>query len=101
MGISKGGDQHVRTLLVHGARSVVRVAAGKTDALSRWINGLRERRGVNRTIVTVANKNARIIWAMLRKGIEFQPTAGGWDEDCKGIQEMCHACEIGPARSGV
>jgi transposase len=75
MGISKRGDQHLRTLLVHGARSVVRVAAGKTDALSRWINALRERRGVNRTIVAVANKNARIIWAMLRKGMEFQPTA--------------------------
>lgn len=75
MGISKRGDQHLRTLLVHGARSVVRVAAGKTDALSRWINALRERRGVNRTIVAVANKNARIIWAMLRKGMEFQPAA--------------------------
>lgn len=75
MGISKRGDQHLRTLLVHGARSVVRVAAGKTDALIRWINALRERRGVNRTIVAVANKNARIIWAMLRKGMEFQPTA--------------------------
>lgn len=75
MGISKRGDQHLRTLLVHGARSVVRVAANKTDALSRWINALRERRGVNRTIVAMANKNARIIWAMLRKGMEFQPTA--------------------------
>lgn len=75
MGISKRGDQHLRTLLVHGARSVVRVAAGKTDALSRWINALRERRGVNRTIVAVANKNARIIWAMLRKDMEFQPAA--------------------------
>jgi len=73
MGISKRGDQHLRTLLVHGARSVVRVAARKTDALSRWINALRERRGVNRTIVAVANKNARIIWAMLRKSMEFQP----------------------------
>ncbi|MDP1578186.1 MAG: IS110 family transposase, partial [Cypionkella sp.] len=53
--------RHTATLLVHGARSVVRVAVGKTDALSRWINALRERRGVNRTIVAVANKNARII----------------------------------------
>lgn len=80
MGISKRGDQHLRTLLVHGARSVgvrsvMRVAAGKTDALSRWINALRERRGVNRTIVAVANKNARNLWAMLRNGMEFQPAA--------------------------
>lgn len=53
----------------------MRVAVGKTDALSRWINALRERRGVNRMIVAVANKNARIIWAMLRIGMEFQPAA--------------------------
>ncbi len=75
MGISKHGEQHLRTLLVHGARSVVRVAAGKTDALSRWINALRARRGDNRTIAVVANKNARIIWVMLRKDMEFQPAA--------------------------
>lgn len=73
LGISKRGDKHLRTLLVHGARSVVRVAAGRDDPLSRWINALRERRGVNRTIVAVANKNARIIWAMLRGHSEFQP----------------------------
>lgn len=75
LGISKRGDKHLRTLLVHGARSVVRVAAGRDDPLSRWINTLRERRGVNRTIVAVANKNARIIWAMLRGQSEFQPAA--------------------------
>jgi transposase len=75
MGISKRGDQHLRTLLVHGARAVVRVAAGRTDPLSRWVNALRERRGVNRAIVAVANKNARIIWAMLRRHTEFQPVA--------------------------
>lgn len=74
MGISKRGDQHLRTLLVHGARAVVRVADGRTDPLSRWINALRERRGVNRAIVAVANKNARVIWAMLRRQTEFQPT---------------------------
>lgn len=73
MGISKRGDKHLRTLLVHGARAVVRVAAGRSDPFSRWINALRERRGVNRTIVAVANKNARIIWAMLRRDTEFQP----------------------------
>lgn len=73
MGISKRGDKHLRTLLVHGARAVVRVAAGRSDPFSRWVNALRERRGVNRTIVAVANKNARIIWAMLRRDSEFQP----------------------------
>lgn len=73
MGISKRGDQHLRTLLVHGARAVVRVAAKRSDPFSQWVNALRERRGVNRAIVAVANKNARIIWAMLRHHEEFQP----------------------------
>lgn len=48
MGISKRGDQHLRTLLVHGARAVVPTAVGKTDRFSRWVNELRERRGMNR-----------------------------------------------------
>jgi len=72
MGISKRGDRHLRTLLIHGARSVVRVAQRKTDPFSHWVNSLRERRGINRAIVAVANKNARIIWAMLNRNEEFR-----------------------------
>ena len=72
MGISKRGDRHLRTLLVHGARSVVRVAQRKTDPFSQWVNNLRERRGMNRAIVAVANKNARIIWIVLNKNEEFR-----------------------------
>ena len=72
MGISKRGDRHLRTLLAHGARSVVRVAQRKTDPFSQWVNRLRERRGMNRAIVAVANKNARIIWALLNRNEEFR-----------------------------
>ena len=72
MGISKRGDRYLRTLLVHGARSVVRVAQRKTDPFSQWVNNLRERRGMNRAIVAVANKNARIIWIVLNKNEEFR-----------------------------
>jgi transposase len=75
MGISKRGDRHLRTLLIHGARSVVRVAQLKTDPFSQWVNSLRERRGMNRAIVAVANKNARIIWAMLNRNEEFRAHA--------------------------
>jgi transposase len=75
MGISKRGDQHLRTLLVHGARSVVRTASKKSDAMSMWINQLLERRGFNRTTVAVANKNARIIWAVLRSGEAYHAAA--------------------------
>jgi transposase len=71
-GITKHGDQHLRTLLVHGARAVVRTSTRKTDAGSRWVNGLVERRGTNRAIVAVANKNARIIWALLARGGEYR-----------------------------
>ena len=68
LGISKRGSQHLRSLLVHGARSVVRTAKGKTDPFNTWVNQLHRRRGFNRATVAVANKNARIIWAVLRSG---------------------------------
>jgi transposase len=72
MGISKRGSQHLRSLLVHGARSVVRTAAHKTDITNQWVNQLRQRRGFNRATVAVANKNARIIWAVLRTGEPYR-----------------------------
>ena len=72
MGISKRGSQHLRSLLVHGARSVVRTAPNKTDPNNQWINQLRQRRGFNRATVAVANKNARIIWAVLRTGEHYR-----------------------------
>ena len=68
LGISKRGSQHLRSLLVHGARSVVRTASGKTDPFNAWVNQLHQRRGFNRATVAVANKNAPIIWAVLRSG---------------------------------
>jgi len=67
------GNRYVRTLLIHGARSVVRHAAGKTDPRSRWINGIVARRGVNVAAVALANKNARIAWALLTRGERYQP----------------------------
>jgi transposase len=72
MGISKRGSQHLRSLLVHGARAVVRTALSKTDPNNTWVNQLRERRGFNRATVAVANKNARIIWAVLQTGESYR-----------------------------
>lgn len=72
LGISKRGDRHLRSLLVHGARSVMKYAAGKEDALSRWATKLAERRGYNKAIVALANKLARIGWAVLAKGGTYQ-----------------------------
>lgn len=67
LGISKRGDRYVRTLLIQGAMAAIRTAAGKDDPRSRWINALRTRRGVKVAAVAVANKNARIAWAVLAK----------------------------------
>jgi transposase len=65
-------NQHLRTLLVHGGRSVVRTAQRKSDPASEWVNELRERRGYNRAAVAVANKNARVIWALLQHGGKYR-----------------------------
>ena len=75
MGITKRGSQHLRTLLVHGARAVVRTAVRKTDSRSVWVNELRQRRGYNRATVAVANKNARVIWAVLISGEPYRAAA--------------------------
>lgn len=67
-GISKRGDRYMRTLLIHGARAVARRCCYKTDARSLWITNKKQQRGYNKTAVAVANKNARIIWALLATG---------------------------------
>lgn len=72
LGISKRGDRYLRKLLIHGARSTLRWVGMKTDGRSQWIRELIERRGVNRSAVAVANKNARIVWALLSRGGLYQ-----------------------------
>ena len=66
-GITKRGDSYLRKQLVHGARSLMYRAKGKSDRLSLWINSLKERIGANKTAVALAHKLARIIWAVLSK----------------------------------
>ncbi len=68
LGISKRGDSYLRTLLIHGARSVLRGAKNKDDPRSRWLTGLAARRHKNVATVALANKNARIVWALLTRG---------------------------------
>jgi len=65
LGISKRGDAYLRTLMVHGARSAVRVAANKQTPTDRWTSELSTRRHMNVVSVARANKNARIVWALL------------------------------------
>lgn len=73
--ISKRGDAYLRTLLIHGARAALTASAKKTDPRSVWINELKCRRNINIATVALANKNARIIWALLNKGESYKATA--------------------------
>lgn len=76
-GISHRGDAYLRTLLIHGARSALqsalRRAPTKHDRLSAWIVQLAQRVGYHKALVAIANKHARIIWALLARGRTFQP----------------------------
>lgn len=73
LGISKGGDAYLRYLLVHGARSAVKAAQDKNDALSRWIQTLLARRHTNVVVVALASKTARMAWALLRHDAAYEP----------------------------
>jgi len=72
LGISKRGDRYLRTLLIHGARAVIRMAERKPDT-ETWIKRLLARRHKNVAAVALANKNARTIWALLRHDREYEP----------------------------
>ncbi len=72
MGISKRGNKYIRTLLIHGARSALGRIEGKTDPLSNWLRELKKRRGYNVATVALANKNARILWALATHGTEYK-----------------------------
>lgn len=75
LGISKRGDTYLRTLLIHGGRTVVRVANKHQDKRSTWVMKLEERRGKNISAVAVANKNARVAWALLSHKTTYQASA--------------------------
>ena len=74
LGISKRGNRRLRTLLIHGARAVLKYCGDKSDPLSRWLQALIERRGYNKAAVALANKNARIIWALATGDGEYTPS---------------------------
>jgi transposase len=73
LGISKRGDTYLRMLLIHGARSVIRVAERKVGYAESWLGRLIGRRHPNVAAVALANKNARIVWALLKYERDYQP----------------------------
>ncbi len=75
LGMTKRGNCYLRTLLIHGARAVLRVVDRKTDTRSRWLQGVKARRGINCASVAQANKTARVAWALLAKGDRYRRAA--------------------------
>jgi len=73
--ITKRGDPYLRTLLTHGARAVLWAAKHdkNPDALRRWALALQKRRGHNRAAIALANKLARIAWAVWSRNTVYQP----------------------------
>ena len=73
LGISKRGNTYLRTLLIHGARAALPSLSQSDTPLGRWLKAMLER-GVHRNavVVALANKLARIAWAILRNGTTFE-----------------------------
>ena len=73
--ITKRGNVYLRTLLIHGARAVLQLTPKRTDAKSVWVEEVRQRRGDNIAAVALAAKHARILWALLARGQDYQLAA--------------------------
>ena len=73
-GMSKRGDRYLRSLLIHGARSVITHSREKQDPVSRWVHRLVERRGTNKAVVALANKNARVAFALIHEDQPYDVT---------------------------
>ena len=70
-GITKRGDTYLRSLLIQGAKSAVMTAHKRSDPISKWAAALKDRAGWQKAVVALANKNARILWAVMTKGDAF------------------------------
>jgi transposase len=71
--ITKRGDDYLRTLLIQGAKSALMTAGKRNDRISQWLVQLRLRAGWQKAVVALANKNARILWAVLSRGGRYDP----------------------------
>ena len=72
--ITKRGDDYLRTLLIQGAKSAVMSAAKRDDPTSRWLVQLTARVGWQKACVAMANKNARILWAVMTRQARYDPS---------------------------
>lgn len=75
IGISKHGNGYLRKLFIHGARTVLHLVRDRSAPITEWVDGLKERAHVNVAAVAMANKLARIAWAVLTKGQRYRASA--------------------------
>ena len=75
LGISKRGNKYLRRQLIHGARAALPYVAERDTPLGRWVKGLMSRTHRNVVVVALANKLARIAWAVLQRGKPFDARA--------------------------
>ncbi len=71
LGISKRGDRYLRTLLIHGARAALAHCKNTDNDYGHWLTKKKSTLSFNKAAVALANKNARIIWSLLKTGKEF------------------------------
>lgn len=74
-GITQRGNEDLRRLLIHGARSVLRLTGSRADRKSRWAEAVKGRRGEKIAAIALAAQHARILWAMLTRGETYQVAA--------------------------
>lgn len=85
--ITKRGDAYIRTLLIQGARSVLnhalRASPERATRLQQWATQLHGRAGYHKALAAIANKNARVLWALLAKEETYNPDA--WRKFSKAV----------------
>lgn len=91
LGITHGGDRHLKQVLIHGARSVILHAAKKTDWRSHWITKLAGRKHKNTVATAVANRTARIAWAVLHTAKPYQTQDTELTQGGACYPQPCHA----------
>ncbi len=91
LGITKKGDANLKQLLIHGARAVVLHAGKKTDWRSQWIQKLSQRKHTNTVVTAVANRTARIAWAVLQSCKAYNANHAGITEGGACYPQPCHA----------
>ena len=100
--ITKRGDVYLRTLLIQGAKSAVMSAGKRYDPTSKWLVQLTERVGWQKACVAMANKNARILWAVMTREQGFDAHHVSVKPQAKcGAANCARPAEVGPSAAGA